>query len=83
MSGTEHCWRRFVYHPLGPRHPSVTESVVLPPDRKERAMCEKCFILQKKITHYREFLKQRFDPQTEERIAETIKELEQQKAALH
>jgi hypothetical protein len=39
--------------------------------------------LDKKISHYREFQKQRFDPLTEERIKSLIAELEQRKASIH
>ena len=46
-------------------------------------MCEECVTLEKKIAHYRQFLKQRFDALTQERIEEAVKELESQKAALH
>jgi TATA-binding protein-associated factor Taf7 len=46
-------------------------------------MCERCNEIEKKISHYRRFLNQRFDPLTEQRITEAIKELEERKAALH
>jgi hypothetical protein len=46
-------------------------------------MCEQCQTLQKQILHYRQFLKQRFDPLTEQRIKATIAELEQRKEAMH
>jgi hypothetical protein len=46
-------------------------------------MCEACQKLQDAISHYREFLKQRFDPLTEERIKTVVAELERRKAALH
>jgi hypothetical protein len=46
-------------------------------------MCEQCQNLQKQIIHYRQFLKQRFDPLTEERIKAMIAELEQRKEAMH
>ncbi len=42
-------------------------------------MCAKCDDLQKQISHYRSFLRQRFDPLTESRIKETIADLERQK----
>jgi hypothetical protein len=61
----------------------VTESVVLPPDLERRAMCEQCDKIQEQISHYRRFLNQRFDPLTEQRIAEAIKELQQRKEAMH
>jgi hypothetical protein len=46
-------------------------------------MCEQCQTLQKQILHYRQFLKQRFDPLTEERIQAMIAELELRKEAMH
>jgi hypothetical protein len=46
-------------------------------------MCEQCQNLQKQIIHYRQFLKQRFDPLTEERIKALIAELELRKVAIH
>jgi hypothetical protein len=46
-------------------------------------MCEECTKLEKKIARYREFLNRGFDPLTEERLAQAIKELEQKKAPLH
>jgi hypothetical protein len=46
-------------------------------------MCEQCQNLQKQIIHYRQFLKQRFDPLTEERIEAMIAELEQRIEAMH
>jgi hypothetical protein len=39
-------------------------------------MCDQC-------NHLREFLKQRFDPLTEERIKAMIADLEQRKGAMH
>jgi hypothetical protein len=61
----------------------MTESVVLPPDRRALTMCSECSELDEKISHYREFQKQRFDPLTEERIKSLIAELEQRKASIH
>jgi hypothetical protein len=46
-------------------------------------MCEQCDKIQEQISHYRRFLNQRFDPLTEQRIAEAIKELQQRKEAMH
>jgi hypothetical protein len=46
-------------------------------------MCEQCQNLQTQIIHYRQFLKQRFDPLTEERIKAMIAELEQRIEAMH
>jgi cell division protein ZapA (FtsZ GTPase activity inhibitor) len=46
-------------------------------------MCDECQNLQKKISHYRGFLKQQFDALSTERIQKAIKELEQQKEAMH
>lgn len=46
-------------------------------------MCEKCEDLDKKITRYTEFLRQRLDNLTSERIKEAIREMRQHKAALH
>jgi hypothetical protein len=51
--------------------------------RKRSAMCEECEKLRGKITHYRQFLKQRFDPLTEERMKQVIADLEQRKKAMH
>jgi hypothetical protein len=46
-------------------------------------MCEKCDDLDKKISRYRDFLKQVLDPLRSERIKEAIKEMQQHKVALH
>jgi hypothetical protein len=46
-------------------------------------MCDKCEALQKKITRYREITEQALDPLTTERIKLLVKELEQQKTAMH
>ena len=46
-------------------------------------MCEQCDKIQEQISHCRRFLNQRFDPCTEQRIAEAIKELQQRKEATH
>jgi hypothetical protein len=46
-------------------------------------MCEECEKLREKITHYRQFLKQRFDPLTEERMKQVIADLERRKKAMH
>jgi hypothetical protein len=46
-------------------------------------MCDQCERLQDAISHYRQFLKQRFDPLTEERIKSVIADLERRRAALH
>jgi hypothetical protein len=43
-------------------------------------MCEECFELEKKISHYRGFLTHRFDPLTEERIKQAVRDLEHRKA---
>jgi hypothetical protein len=51
--------------------------------RKRSAMCEECEKLQGKITHYRQFLKQRFDPLTEERMKQVIADLERRKKVMH
>jgi hypothetical protein len=45
-------------------------------------MCEKCNEIDKKISHYREFLKHPFDSVTVERIASLVRELEQRKASI-
>jgi hypothetical protein len=45
-------------------------------------MCEVCTKIDDQIRHYGTFLKQRFDALTEERIKETIQELERRKAAI-
>ena len=47
------------------------------------AMCEECEKLQGKITRYRQFLKQRFDPLTEERMKQLVADLERRKKAMH
>jgi hypothetical protein len=46
-------------------------------------MCEQCEHLEKKISHYRGFLRHPFDPLTRERIEGLIRELEERKAMLH
>jgi cell division protein ZapA (FtsZ GTPase activity inhibitor) len=46
-------------------------------------MCDQCQQLEAKILHFRQFLRQRFDPLTEERIKAMIAELEQRKEAMH
>ena len=46
-------------------------------------MCEQCQNLQKQIIHYRQFLNQRFDPLSEERIKAMIFELERRIEAMH
>jgi hypothetical protein len=46
-------------------------------------MCEQCVELETKITHYRTFLRQGFDPLTEHRIKELIADLERQKHFMH
>ena len=51
--------------------------------RKRSAMCEECEKLQGKITHYRQFLKQKFDPLTEKRMKQLIADLERCKKAMH
>ena len=56
---------------------------MLPPDPSGEPMCEECVKLENKIAHYQRFLKQRYDPLTEERIKQAVQELEQQKASLH
>jgi hypothetical protein len=46
-------------------------------------MCDECDKLQDAISHYQQFLKQRFDPLTEARIKTVIVDLERRKSALH
>jgi len=46
-------------------------------------MCEECEKVQRKITRYRQFLKQRFDPLTEERMKQLVADLERRKKAMH
>jgi hypothetical protein len=46
-------------------------------------MCDQCRKLDEKISHYRLFLNQRFDPLTEERIKALIDNLERQKETMH
>jgi hypothetical protein len=46
-------------------------------------MCDECDKLAEKISHYRLFLNNRFDPLTEERIKALIAELERQKETMH
>jgi hypothetical protein len=41
-------------------------------------MCDRCDKLEERISHYRLFLNQRFDPLTEERIRALIADLERQ-----
>jgi cell division protein ZapA (FtsZ GTPase activity inhibitor) len=63
----------------------MTESALAPPDPAcgETPMCDQCQQLEAKILHFRQFLRQRFDPLTEERIKAMIAELEQRKEAMH
>jgi hypothetical protein len=61
----------------------MTESPLLPPMIERRGMCNECDKLQEVISHYRQFLEQRFDPLTEQRIKNVIADLERRKAALH
>jgi hypothetical protein len=51
--------------------------------RERSAMCEECEKVQRKITRYRQFLKQRFDPLTEERMKQLVADLERRKKAMH
>ena len=46
-------------------------------------MCEQCNEFQTQIDKYHRFLKQRYDPLTEERMKAAVVELEQRKANLH
>jgi hypothetical protein len=46
-------------------------------------MCDQCDKLEERISHYRLFLNQRFDPLTEERIRALIADLERQKETMH
>ena len=46
-------------------------------------MCDHCDKIGEKISHYRLFLNNRFDPLTEERIKALIAELERQKKTMH
>jgi hypothetical protein len=46
-------------------------------------MCDKCENIQKQIDQYNRFLRQRFDPLTEERLRAAVTELEKRKAELH
>ena len=46
-------------------------------------MCDQCRKLEEKISHYRLFLNQRFDPLTEERIKALIADLKRQKETMH
>lgn len=46
-------------------------------------MCDHCDKLEEKISHYRLFLNQRFDPLTEERIRALIADLERQRETMH
>ena len=46
-------------------------------------MCDACNKFDDAISRYRELLKQRFDPLTEERIKAAIVDLEHRKAALN
>ena len=45
-------------------------------------MCDQCDQLQKKISHFREFLG-KFDPLTDDRMKAMIVELERRKDAMH
>lgn len=61
----------------------MTEGALPPPMNEQRDMCDECRKLQDAISHYRRFLKQRFDPLTEERIKTVIADLECRKSVLH
>ena len=45
-------------------------------------MCDQCDKLEEKISHYRLFLNQRFDPLTEDRTRALIADLERQKETM-
>lgn len=49
----------------------------------ERAMCEKCVELDRKIVRYRELLRRILDQVTIDRANELIAEMEAQKARVH
>jgi hypothetical protein len=61
----------------------MTEGAPLPPMNEQCGVCDECQKLQDAISHYRQFLKQRFDPLTEKRIKIVIADLERRKSALH
>jgi hypothetical protein len=46
-------------------------------------MCEKCDAVQRQLDRFKRILSYGFDPLTEERLRDAIKELEQRKAELH
>jgi hypothetical protein len=61
----------------------MTESGLLPPNFRERRMCEKCVELEKVISQHLRMLRQGFDPLTIERINEAVADMERQKETLH
>ena len=61
----------------------MTEGARSPPMNEQCGMCDECERLQDAISHYRQFLKQRFDPLTEKRIKTVIAGLERHKSARH
>jgi hypothetical protein len=46
-------------------------------------MCKECELLEKKISHFRGFLTEAFDPLTIDRIRALILDLEKRRAELH
>jgi hypothetical protein len=54
----------------------MTESALAPARIAVSPMCEQCEKIREKISHYRGFLGQRFDPLTEQRIEALIADLE-------
>jgi len=46
-------------------------------------MCDQCQRIQEQILHYGQFLTQRFDVLTKERVKQLIADLQRQKEAMH
>jgi beta-phosphoglucomutase-like phosphatase (HAD superfamily) len=65
-------------------HPSYQQRPMFAPDaRCGTAMCEKCMELDRKIEHYRELTQSRTDQPTIDGLKELIRDLHEQKIALH
>ena len=61
----------------------MTESALAPAQFAVSPMCEQCEKIRQKISHYRRFLGQRFDPLTEERVRALIADMEGRIEGLH
>jgi hypothetical protein len=65
------------------RRLNITGGRLLPPDRRRRAMCDKCNEIDKAIERYRRILLSISDQLTVDRTRQLIADLQAQKAALH